>query len=151
MFEHKYLDGEKHRIVQAPQAFLKEVVLETREPRLGEGVAAAGRHQHAVLGEVLVERFLPPETVGDSWSHDPGTLWWEVVGHPPHGGIVADFNRAIGGQYKRELVPDRNVVAYAENGEEVVLSAAQYKVVRASDGQELVAPTLVKLRSLYYS
>ncbi|NPU95222.1 MAG: hypothetical protein HPY82_25260 [Gammaproteobacteria bacterium] len=151
MFEHKELDGEKHRVLPASEPFILEEVLELRVPRNDKPVTTVGRHQHGVAGGVLVERYLPPETVGDSWQHDPGTPWWEVVGHPPHGGIVADFNRAKGGAYRRALVPDRNVVAYAAAGEEVLLQGAEYKVVRKTDGQELKEATLVKLRQVYYS
>ena len=149
MFEHKYLDGEKHRLLASSQEFLKESILESREPIPGGSVAKAPRLQHAVAGSVLVERYLPPEGVGESWSHDPGAIWWEVVGHPPHGGIVADFNKEIGGEYHRKLAPDHNIVAYAEKGEEVVLTGGEYKVTRA-DGEDLTANTLSALRSAYY-
>ncbi|MEC8809713.1 MAG: hypothetical protein VXY23_00250 [Pseudomonadota bacterium] len=151
MFEHKSLDGDKHRVLPAWEAFVKEEVLETREPKNGEGLDAAGRHQHGVVGETLVERFLPPETVGNAWSYDAHTPWWVVVVNPPHAGIVADFSKAKGGLYRHKWVKERNVVAFAEGGEEIVLEGAEYAVTRAADGQELRAPSLMKLRAAYYA
>lgn len=149
MFEHKYLDGEKHRTLPPTESFINEEILETREPKSGETYTQVGRLQHGVAGEVLVERFLPPETVGDKWPTDAGTIWWSVVGHPPHGGIVADFNKAKGGAYKRTLDKEKNIVAYAEAGEEVVLKPEGYSVTKAES--ELVAPSILELRKMYYS
>ena len=137
MFEHKSLDGDKHRVLPAWEAFVNEEVLETREPKNGEGLDAAGRHQHGVVGETLVERFLPPETVGNAWSYDAHTPWWVVVVNPPHAGIVADFSKAKGGLYRHKWVKERNVVAFAEGGEEIVLEGAEYAVTRAADGQDV--------------
>lgn len=151
MFEHKSLDGDKHRVLPAWEAFVNEEVLETREPKNGEGLDAAGRHQHGVVGETLVERFLPPETVGNAWSYDAHTPWWVVVVNPPHAGIVADFSKAKGGLYRHKWVKECNVVAFAEGGEEIVLEGAEYAVTRAADGQELRAPSLMKLRAAYYA
>lgn len=149
MFEHKDLDGEKHRVLPPVEAFIKQEVLETREPKLGNPISGVGRQQYGVTGEVLVERFLPPETVGEAWSYDPGTPWWLVVGNPPHAGIVADFNRDKGGTYRRKLSPDHNVVAYADEGEEVLLQVGEYVLTRKSDNQELRQQTLALLRDAY--
>lgn len=152
MFEHQALDNEKLRVIPATAAFINESVLECREPKNGQSIKAAGRQQHAVAGTVLVERFLPPENIGDAWPHDASAApWWEVVGHPPHGGVVADFNTVLGGAYHRELDPNKNVVAYADQGEEVILVNDVYTVVRASDQQELSAPSMLKLREAYYA
>ena len=151
MFEHKELDGVKNRLVPATEAFINEEVLEKRETRNSDPVEAIARQQYGVTGTVLVERYLPPESIGNSWSHDPGTPWWEVVGHPPHAGMVADFNQAKGGSYKRVLTKDNNIVAYAEQGEEVVFNAGEYKVVRKADSQALSAGSLAKLRAAYYA
>ncbi len=151
MFEHKELDGVKVRLLPATEAFINEEVLEKRESRNSDAIEAIARQQYGVVGSVLVERYLPPETVGTAWSHDPGTPWWEVVGHPPHAGLVADFNKAKGGEYRRVLKTDNNVVAYAEQGEEVVFGAGEYKVVRKSDSAALSAASLAKLRTAYYA
>lgn len=151
MFEHKELDGVKNRLLPATDAFINEDILEKRESRNADAIEAIARQQYGVAGTVLVERYLPPETVGTSWSHDPATPWWEVVGHPPHAGLVADFNKAKGGEYLRKLAPTHNVVAYAEQGEEVLFSAGTYSVTRKSDGQSFSANSLAKLRTAYYS
>jgi len=150
MFEHKHLDGATHRVVPAGDTFITEEVLETREPKNGLAVEAAGRHQHGVVGETLVERFLPPEGTGDAWTYDAHTPWWVVVMNPPHAGIVADFSKAKGGRYRHKLEKARNVVAFAGAGEEIVLDGAEYVVTRSSDSQELRAGTLLKLRTAYY-
>ncbi|MCG8313084.1 MAG: hypothetical protein MI976_07700 [Pseudomonadales bacterium] len=152
MFEHENLDGKKYRLLPANESFINDSVLENRELKPGDSVEAVSRQQHGVTGSVLVERFLPPESKGDSWPHDAVSApWWEVVGHPPHAGIVADFNAAMGGAYHRELKPDANVVAYAEKGEEVVMSKGTYSLTRGSDGKELAAQSMVALRSAYYT
>lgn len=151
MFENKLLDGEKVRIVSAAKDYLKPEVLELREPKNGEAIDSACRTQYAVIGEVLVERYLPPETIGDQWAHDNvGDPWWSVVGHPPHGGVVADFNKYIGGAYLRKLDPEKNVVAYAEDGEEVCMKQGEYLVTRNSDQAELRGNRLASLRQAYY-
>ncbi|WP_317931628.1 hypothetical protein [Halioxenophilus sp. WMMB6] len=151
MFEHKDLDGQKHRVLDADKEFLSGAILETREPKNGQAIESAGRAQHAVVEGSLVERFLPPETIGEKWSHEPSTAWWEVVGHPPHAGIVADFNSFQGGAYHRTLNPADNLVAFAEQGERVVMSGSAYSVVRSSDGTTLEQPSLLALRAAYYA
>ena len=94
MFEHKNLDGEKYRLVSAAESFLKGEVLEFRDG----SAEKSPRQQNAVIGEALVERYLPPESIGDVWPHDKAaTPWWLVVDHPPHAGIVAEFNQVMGG------------------------------------------------------
>lgn len=148
MFEHENLDGNKYRVVNAVEPFIGAEVLEFRDGSADK----APRYQHAVAGDLLVERYLPPEPKGDSWPHDAvAAPWWVVVDHPPHAGIVASFNEAMGGTYKRKLNPERNVVAFAEKGEEVVMNAGTYTVVRSSDSKEISQSTLVALRSEYYA
>lgn len=151
MFEHKDLDGNKHRTLTANQPFVSSDILETREPKNGQAISSAARAQHAVVEGILVERFLPPEAVGDKWDYEPSTAWWEVVGHPPHGGIVADFNSNQGGAYQRELNPEDNVVAFAEDGEKVIMTGSEYKVTRSKDSTELVKPSFIELRQAYYA
>ena len=152
MFEHKQLDGEKCRILNSDKDYLRAEILEIRDPKNSAPSNDACRTQYGVIGEVLVERYLPPESKGDSWLHDNvASPWWSVVGHPPHGGIVADFNKYIGGAYHRTLNKENNVVAFAENGEEVVFDVRDYKVVRGSDSQALQGEKLATLRQQYYS
>ncbi|TGD73513.1 hypothetical protein E4634_10815 [Mangrovimicrobium sediminis] len=152
MFEHTQLDGEKHRVLATQSDYLQPEVLEIREPKNGQPVDKACRTQFGVVGEVLVERYLPSEATGEAWPHDSaGSPWWSVVGHPPHGGIVADFNKYIGGAYHRQLDPANNIVAYAEQGEAVVFDGSDYVVTRKSDEQELRGPQLIALRQQYYN
>lgn len=151
MFEHKHLDGDANRIIPAAEAFLTSEVLERREGLIKD-TNALNRMQYGVVGDLLVERSLPPETVGDTWSHDnAGTPWWTKVMNPPHMGIIAEFNLYSGGLHRKALDPAHNVVAYAGEGEEVVLTSGTYSVTRKSDGQELTATNLVELRKLYYA
>ena len=152
MFEHETIDNQKLRVLPASDTFVNQDVLELREPKNGQGLEVTSRLQHAVVGNVLVERFLPPESIGDTWPHDASAApWWEVVSHPPHGGVVAKFNAALGGSYQRELDPKHNVVAFAGNGEEVLMEKAEYVVVRNSDQQALRAPSILALRKAYYA
>jgi hypothetical protein len=152
VFKHEKLDGEKFRVIPVSGSFIKESILELREPKNWAAYEAANRQQYAVAEDTLVERFLPPQTKGDSWPHDAlGTVWWEVVSHPPHGGIISTFNSALGGTYMRELKPENNVVAFAEQGEEIVMASGEYVVIREKDKQELRAPSLLALRRCYFS
>lgn len=152
MFEHKNLDGVTARLLPPVEGFVQAEVLEIREPKAGEEPTTAARTQYGVIDGVLVERYLPPETVGAAWAHDPvAAPWWEVVGHPPHGGLVADYNKASGGEYRRKLDPANNVVAYAQNGEAVTMTAGTYKVVRKTDSVELIKSTIPALRAAYYA
>ena len=152
MFQHDAIDDKKIRIIPASDAFINQEILEIREPKNGLPLEATARQQHAVIGGVLVERFLPPEKIGENWPHDSlAAPWWEVVGHPPHGGIVAKFNTALGGSYERELDPKHNVVAYAGVGEEVWIERDEYVVTRDTDQQELRAKSMLELRKTYYS
>jgi hypothetical protein len=149
VFEHKSLDGQKLRVVSSTQGFVPEI-LEVREPPAGRDVAKAGRLQHAVVSNTLVSRYLPPESMGLTWPNDAnGEPWWEVVNHPPHGGVVAEFNRVHNGAYPRVLDPKHQVVAYASAGEEVLIANGRYSVTRAADKKRLEAPDLGTLRSLY--
>ncbi len=152
VFEHKQLDGEKCRIISISDELLKPEILEIRDPKNSVAVDDACRSQYGVIGEVLVERYLPPETKGDTWAHDNvASPWWSVVGHPPHGGIVADFNKYIGGAYLRTLNKDHNVVAYTEQGEEVTFDGREYLVTRKSDEQEVRGNKMSAVRQQYYS
>ncbi|MFT3931158.1 MAG: hypothetical protein QM709_12770 [Spongiibacteraceae bacterium] len=152
MFEHTEVNGVGARLLPPTDTFVSTEVLEIRDPKNGAEPTAAPRTQYGVIEGVLVERYLPPETVGAAWSHDPvAAPWWEVVGHPPHGGLVADYNKASGGAYRRKLDPANNIVAYAQNGEAVTMAAGTYKVVRKADSAELVKPTIQALRAAYYS
>lgn len=152
MFEHKLLDGEKYRLITVSEDFVKPEVLEIRDPKSDTPLEKTCRYQYGVIEEVLVERYLPPESTGDSWAHDGvAAPWWSVVGHPPHGGIVADFNKHTGGAYHRTLNPDNNVVAYAEAGEAVTFDGSEYIVTRGSDNTELRGNRIVALRQLYYA
>lgn len=152
MFEHNNLDGIKNRCVPATESFIAADVLEIREAKEGKDASHIGRQQYGVANGVLVERYLPPEAAGDAWSHDAvAAPWWDVVGHPPHAGIVADYNAANGGAYKRRLDKSNNVVAFTQGGEEVTMAGGIYSVVRKSDGQTYSGPTLVALRAAYYT
>lgn len=151
MFEHKSLDGKWNRIVPACEAFVKDDVLECRDS-LGGDADGASRLQFGVIGDRLVERSLPPTTIGDVWSYDAGGLpWWGVVNNPPHAGIVADFNAQNGGLYRKALDVEHNVVAFAAEGEEILFTHGVYKVVRKSDSQELTASSIMELRKLYFA
>lgn len=152
MFEHKQLDGDKCRIIDRDKEYLQAEVLEIRDPKNSAPSNDACRTQYGVIDEVLVERYLPPQSKGDCWQHDAvANPWWNVVGHPPHGGIVADYNTYSGGAYQRTLDPQNNVVAFAEDGEQVTYDGASYRVIRKSDTQELVSATMSTLRQKYYS
>lgn len=151
MFEHKHLDGTWNRVVPATESFLKGDVLECRD-NLGGEATTANRRQYAVVGERLVERCLPAETVGDTWSYDvAATPWWGTVINPPHMGILAEFNTHNGGLHRQPLNLEHNVVAYAAAGEEITFTDGMYKVVRQSDSAELSAATILELRKLYFA
>lgn len=145
MFEHADIKGEKLRVLPAVDSFTAPEILESRE-------TTAGRLQLTVVNALLVERYLPPEQKGDTWPHDAvGTPWWTVVSRPPHAGVVAAFNAAMGGTYIRTLDPKANVVAFAEKGEAVLMDNGEYCVVRATDNTSLRSPNLVALRASYYA
>ncbi len=151
MFEHKLLDGQNHRMLDIPDTIVKPEVLEIREPKNNNPLEKTCRYQYGVVEEVLVERYLPSESTGDRWAHDAvAEPWWNVVGHPPHGGIVADYNKYIGGAYLRTLDPQNNVVAYAEAGEPVTFDGSNYCVTRQSDSAELKGNRMLALRQQYY-
>jgi len=151
MFEHKELDGERKRVLPAAEAFTSADILEVRTALRTESPVDSARYQYAVVETRPVERYLPPEAVGDRWAHDATDVpWWEVVNNPPHAGLVADFTKSVGGIRYAPLNKDKNVVAFANQGEEVILKGAEYSVVRKSDSKELIAPTLVALRKVYF-
>lgn len=151
MFEHKNLDGKWNRVVPASETFVKSEILECRDS-LGGDADGAARNQFSVIGELLVERCLPPQTIGDTWSYDAVSVpWWDVVNNPPHAGLVADFNTHLGGLYRKPLDLTHNVVAFAAEGEEILFADGAYTVVRKSDEQELSAGSILELRKLYYA
>ena len=113
MFEHKNLDGEWNRIIPSNEAFLKGDILECRDTA-GTDAKAMSRRQYSVVGNRLVERCLPPETIGDFWSFDAtGTPWWGSVKNPPHMGLIAEFNSHLGGEHRKPIDLAHNVVAFA--------------------------------------
>lgn len=149
MFEHKNLDGKWNRIVSPTDAFLNGDILECRET-VGSEPEKIARQQYAVVGERLVERCLPPESIGETWSHDAGRVpWWGSVMNPPHKGLVADFNSHSGGLQRIPLDVNHNVVGFADEGEEITLINKIYSVKRKSDDQELSAKSMRELRELY--
>lgn len=151
MFEHKHLDGETNRIIPATDGFLNGDVLECRDT-VGAEPASVARRQYAVVGDRLVERCLPPEAIGDSWSFDNvASPWWGSVKNPPHMGIIAEFNKFNGGEHRKPIDLEHNVVAYGAQGEDITFANGIYSVVRQSDEQEITATTLVELRKLYFS
>ena len=152
MFEHKNLDGQWNRVVSASDSFLSKVILEIRE-----NVSAnckpetSSRKQYGVVGDQLVERCLPPESMGDRWSHDAFDVsWWTRVNNPPHMGIVAEFNEQQGGKHRIPLNTVDNVVAYAAAGEKVLLKQGQYSVTRSKDNKEITANSVFDVRRAYY-
>ncbi|WFP51560.1 hypothetical protein PL263_05905 [Methylomonas sp. EFPC3] len=151
MFEHKALDGQWNRVVPATESFVNGEILECRD-NVGDEPGKISRRQYAVIGDRLVERCLPPEAIGDFWSHDVAQLsWWGSVMNPPHCGLLADFNTQYGGLHRRDLDVGHNVVGYAAAGEEITLGKASYAVKRASDSADLVAASMLELRKLYYA
>lgn len=149
MFEHKELDGTQNRLIPPTEGFLAGEVLECREGKLEP--EQNNRAQFGVVGDRLVERCLPPESVGDHWSYDVASPWWGTVNNPPHAGLVAEYNSHTGGQYRFILDTEHNVVAFAGEGEEVLLSGNEYTVTRKSDNAELKANSILELRKLYYA
>jgi hypothetical protein len=151
MFEHKELDGTQNRLIPASEAFVSGEVLECLVGRNVEA-GSSGRMQFGVIAERLVERCLPPESIGDHWSYDVSAApWWGTVNNPPHAGLVAEFNSHSGGQYRVPLDKAHNVVAFASAGEEITLTDNTYTVVRESDGAELTATSILELRKLYFA
>lgn len=153
MFEHKNLDGTWNRVIPADGGYLNGDILECRDAGGAAGSAPekVARRQYAVVGDRLVERCLPPETLGDTWSHDSFALpWWDSVKNPPHIGIVADFNSANGGEHRKVLDVKHNIIGIAGAGEEIVFDQGTYTVVRQSDEKELSAQSMLELRQLYY-
>lgn len=152
MFEHKHLDGQWHRILPATESFASKEILEIRDNVSPDcKPETSSRKQYAVVGEQLVERCLPPESVGDKWSHDAFDIsWWTRVNNPPHMGIIADFNESQGGKHRIPLDLENNVVAFAASGEKVVLKEGQYFVTRDKDNKEITADSLIETRRAYY-
>lgn len=151
MFEHKDLDGTQNRLIPATEGFVSGEVLECLLGKTTED-GKNSRLQFGVIGDRLVERGLPPTSIGEYWSFDtPAAPWWTTVNNPPHAGLVAEYNKHSGGQYRIPLDVTHNVVAFAAAGEEVILTEGGYKVVRESDGAELSAATILELRKLYFA
>lgn len=151
MFEHKNLDGKWNRVIPSTDVFLKGDILECRET-VGSEPEKISRQQYAVIDDRLVERCLPPESMGDTWSHDAGkSPWWGTVNNPPHMGILADFNSYNGGLYRFPLDVNHNVVGFAGEGEEILLVNGKYAVKRKSDDKELSAPSMRALQELYFA
>lgn len=151
MFEHKNLDGNVNRIIPSTDVFLAGDILEVRDG-IGSETDSFVRVQFGVVGDRLVERCLPPESIGDHWSYDAGGIpWWGSVMNPPHAGIVADFNNHNGGLQRKPLETDHNVVAFASEGEEILFDNGTYKMTRKSDNAELAAASILELRKLYFA
>jgi len=152
MFEHKHLDGEWNRVLPATASYLDKEILEIRDnvsPKCKP--ETSNRKQYSVIGEQLVERCLPPESVGDRWAYDAADVsWWTRVNNPPHMGIIAAFNEYLGGKHRLPLIPEQNVVAYAGSGEQVLLKGGKYVVTRGSDNKEIFAESLLLARQAYY-
>ena len=152
MFEHKHLDGQWNRILSATESYLSKEILEIREnvsPNCTPETSS--RKQYGVIGDQLVERCLPPENIGDRWSHDAFDVsWWTRVNNPPHMGIIAEFNENQGGKHRIPLNSGQNIVAYGASGEKVLLSQGQYVVTRSKDDKEITAPSLIETRRAYY-
>ena len=153
MFEHKHLDGQWNKVLPATTSYNEKEVLEMRDNVSPEcKPETSSRRQYSVIGEQLVERCLPPESVGDRWSYDAlDVSWWTRVNNPPHMGIIAEFNEYLGGKYRLPLDPAQNVVAFAGAGEKVLLKDGKYVVTRGSDGKEISADTLLETRQAYYA
>ncbi len=151
MFEHKNLDGKWNRVIPSTDVFLNGDILECRET-VGAEPEKISRQQYAVVGNRLVERSLPPESIGDTWSHDDGkSPWWGSVNNPPHMGIIADFNSHNGGLHRIPLDVTHNVIGFASEGEEIILTKGSYTVKRKNDDKELSAPSMRELRELYFA
>ena len=151
MFEHKNLDGVWNRIVSSTDAFLNGDILECRD-MVGSEPEKISRMQYAVIGQRLVERCLPPESLSETWTQDAGNLpGWDSVKNPPHMGIVADFNSHNDGLHRIPFDANHFVVGFANEGEEIVLVKGKYTVSRKSDGSELSAASLHQLRELYFA
>ena len=151
MFEHKNLDGQWNRTVPSTEVFLNGDILECRET-VGTKPEKISRKQYAVVGNRLVERCLPPEAIGDTWSHDVDKLpWWGSVNNPPHAGIIADFNSHGGGLHRIPLDVNHNVIGFAADGEEIIFTNGTYTVKRKSDDKELSALSMHNLREKYFA
>ena len=151
MFEHKNLDGTWNTVVSPAQAFLSGDVLELKES-VAKETNASSRKQYAVVGDRLVERNLPPESVGDRWSFDAvDEPWWTSVNNPPHAGIVASFNSFSGGLHRKPLDKSNFVIGFASEGEEVLMVDDIYKVVRKKDSKEITGNNLPELRKNYFT
>ncbi len=152
MFEHKNLDGQWNRVLSSTESFLSGEILEIRDnvsPNCKPETSS--RKQYGVIGDQLVERCLPPESIGDHWSHDAFDIsWWTRVNNPPHMGIIAEFNESQGGKHRIPLDKENNIVAYAGSGEKVLLKQGQYFVTRSKDNQEITADSLIETRRAYY-
>ena len=151
MFEHKNLDGQWNRVVESTNPFLSGDVLEIRDMTAKEPQASS-RRQFGVVGDRLVERCLPPESIGEKWSYDSADVpWWVSVNNPPHMGLVAEFNSHNGGKHRQAFDKENNVVGFAAEGEAIILKPGAYTTVRNKDSKEISAPTLIELRNAYFA
>lgn len=151
MFEHKNLDGQWNRIIEANNSFLSGSVLETRDTTTKDPKASS-RKQYGVVGDRLVERCLPPESIGDKWSHDNIDVpWWTSVNNPPHMGLIAEFSNFSGGKHRQKFEKDNNIVGFAANGEAITFKLGSYTTIRSKDSKELSSSTLVDLRKVYFA
>jgi len=153
MFEHDKVDGEWVKVIPAMESFTTDSILEIRESISKErDPKTTSRTQYSVVGDRLVERNLPPESVGDKWGYDDCDVpWWGSVNNPPHAGLIADFNKHNGGLQKKPLDLGNNVVAFTSAGEEITFAGGQYSVTRQKDGAELTAGSILDLRKAYYA
>jgi hypothetical protein len=66
MFEHKNIDGQWNRVIPASESFVSKEILEIREKVNADcKPETSSRLQYGVVGEQLVERCLPPESIGE--------------------------------------------------------------------------------------
>jgi hypothetical protein len=153
MFEHKNIDGQWNRVIPASESFVSKEILEIREKVNADcKPETSSRLQYGVVGEQLVERCLPPESIGERWSYDSVDVsWWTRVNNPPHMGMIAEFNESQGGKHHIPLDVDQNVVAYAASGEKVFFIQGEYVVTREKDSKEIKANSLIETRRAYYA
>lgn len=77
---------------------LPDGTLEMRNPNEGQSWDAEkkSRYQYRVVDGLLIERRLPPESVGDAWR-DTGVPEWAIIEYPAHVGLLRDYWQSHGG------------------------------------------------------